>query len=171
MDDFCLPRFGGNVLEAFIFVASRVPRQAGCVAVLFHCGDPFLVEVICNLSRRFEQFSRILCPQCGGTHRCREPPPWVFSTFYPIGWRVRNFSTCRVCHMEARNNAYESALHEVNMLSEFRRQGFLAPGFCCRCQRVQHYQLHCYYACFALTPGEPLSPLVVDCDSGSSRGS
>ena len=172
MGDFWPPQFYGNVLEAFIFFASRVPPQAGCVAVLLHCGDPFLVEVICTLSRRYGQFSRITCPQCNESYRCREPPPWVFSTFYRTGWRVRNFSTCRDCHREARDNAYESALHDINMLPEFRRQGFLAPGFCCRCERrVQQYQLHWHYACPALVPSEPLSPLIVDCDSDSSHGS
>ena len=165
-------QFGSNALEAFIFLASRNAPQASCVAVFLACGDPFIVVCICRLSRRFAQFSAIRCPRCNISHRCREPPPWLFSTFYTTYGRSRNFSTCYDCHMVARGNAYNTALQDIDMLSEFRRQGYLAPGFCGRCQRrVQQYQLHYHYACPALTPGEPVSPLIIDDDSDSSRGS
>ncbi len=165
-------QFGDNVLEAFIGIAAQSTPQGSCVTMLLVCGDPFIVVEICLLARRFAQFSAIRCPRCSRMHRCREPPAWLFSTFYTTRGRARNFSTCFDCHMEERGNAYDAALQDIELLSEFRRQGFLAPGFCWRCQRrVQQYQLHFHYACPALTPGEPVSPLVSDDDSDSSRGS
>jgi hypothetical protein len=172
MDDTLgIRQFGNNVLEAFIGVAAQSTPQGSCVTVLLLCGDPFIVVEICLLARRFAQFSAIRCPRCGMAHRCREPPAWLFSSFYTIRGRARNFSTCYNCHMVERGNAYEAALQDIDLLPEFRRQGFLAPGFCWRCQRrVQQYQLHFHYACPALTPGEPVSPLIID-DSDSSRGS
>ena len=165
-------QFGDNALEAFIGIAAQSTPQARCVTILLVSGDPFIVLEMCMLARRFAQFSAMRCPRCGAVHRCREPPAWLFSTFYNFRWRAQNFSVCPDCHRLEREDAYEAAFQDICLLSEFRRQGFLAPGFCFRCQRrVQQYQLHFHYACPALTPGEPVSPLAINDDSDSSCGS
>ena len=121
------------------------------------------------VSRQFRSIVRSECPRCGNVEHHRPLPISVYHEWEEFGERVERASICLQCLYRTRLREYSQAIFQVNHMSPFRRDMYLASGRCLNCgDVVEALQVHQNFLCRMLPDSHSPTPLYTDVESDSS---
>ena len=158
-----------NALDVYIMLFSSLFLTKIGIALMVDTGDFRASGHVHAVSKQFRSIVRSECPRCGNVEHHRPLPVSVYHEWEEFGERVDRASICLQCLYRTRLREYSQAIFQVNHMSPFRRDMYLASGRCLNCgDMVEALQVHQNFLCRMLPDSHSPTPLYTDVESDSS---